>query len=84
MSSLGAFELVDGLEEESPALVWGRPRPPPLGAEEWATFLDSEGRVSDPAGLQKRVFHGGVEPDMRREVRGCALFFPALVLVPQL
>lgn len=68
MSSLGSFELVDGSEEESPALVWGRPRPPPLGAEEWATFLDSEGRVSDPAGLRKRVFHGGVEPDMRREV----------------
>lgn len=35
---------------------------------QWATFLDSEGRVVDPKALKKRVFHGGVEPNLRPEV----------------
>lgn len=67
-TNVGTFELVDGTQNDSPALVWGRARPPPLGHEEWATFLDSEGRVVDPKALKKRVFHGGVEPNLRPEL----------------
>ncbi|PPS12609.1 hypothetical protein GOBAR_AA08034 [Gossypium barbadense] len=50
------------------SLVWGKPRQPPLGLEEWATFLDSEGRVVDPKALRKRIFYGGVEHKFRKEV----------------
>ncbi|KAJ6331873.1 hypothetical protein OIU76_010284 [Salix suchowensis] len=49
-------------------LVWGKPRQPPLGSEEWATFLDSEGRVMDAKAFKTRIFYGGVEHTIRREV----------------
>ncbi|CAK9211617.1 unnamed protein product, partial [Sphagnum troendelagicum] len=55
----------DSIPNEMPALVWGRARPPPLGNEEWMTFLDAEGRVMDPRTLKKRIFHGGVEQKLR-------------------
>ncbi|MBA0693726.1 hypothetical protein Goari_004077, partial [Gossypium aridum] len=58
----------DPLEFDKLSLVWGKPRQPPLGLEEWATFLDSEGRVVDPKGLRKRIFYGGVEHKFRKEV----------------
>eukprot|EP00244_Chara_vulgaris_P005353 TRINITY_DN2119_c0_g1_i3.p1 TRINITY_DN2119_c0_g1~~TRINITY_DN2119_c0_g1_i3.p1 ORF type:complete len:735 (+),score=130.92 TRINITY_DN2119_c0_g1_i3:174-2378(+) len=67
-TSVGSFELVDGSQEESPALVWAKPRPPPLGQEEWTSFMDADGRISDPKALRKRVFYGGVEPSIRKEV----------------
>jgi hypothetical protein len=35
---------------------------------QWATFLDSEGRVMDSKALKKRIFYGGVEHTTRREV----------------
>ena len=35
---------------------------------QWATFLDSEGRVMDAKALKKRIFYGGVEHTTRREV----------------
>ncbi|XP_015867228.1 uncharacterized protein LOC107404749 isoform X2 [Ziziphus jujuba] len=49
-------------------LVWGKPRQPPLGYEEWVNFLDSEGRVMDSKALRKRIFYGGVEHSLRAEV----------------
>ncbi|KAJ6912922.1 TBC1 domain family member 15-like isoform X2 [Populus alba x Populus x berolinensis] len=58
----------DPLEFDKMTLVWGKPRQPPLGSEEWATFLDSEGRVMDSKALKKRIFYGGVEHTTRREV----------------
>ncbi|KAH1057340.1 hypothetical protein J1N35_035405 [Gossypium stocksii] len=58
----------DPLEFDKLSLVWGKPRQPPLGLEEWATFLDSEGRVVDPKALRKRIFYGGVEHKFRKEV----------------
>ncbi|KAG0553435.1 hypothetical protein KC19_12G011400 [Ceratodon purpureus] len=67
-TNVGSFELVDGTKNDTPALVWGRARPPPLGHEEWVTFLDREGRVVDSKALKKRVFHGGVEPNLRPEL----------------
>ncbi|GMN59949.1 hypothetical protein TIFTF001_029039 [Ficus carica] len=35
---------------------------------EWVTFFDSEGRVTDSEALRKRVFYGGVEHLIRKEV----------------
>ncbi|XP_048227818.1 TBC1 domain family member 15 isoform X2 [Ricinus communis] len=58
----------DPLEFDKLTLVWGKPRQPPLGFEEWATFLDSEGRVTDSKALRKRIFYGGVEHTLRKEV----------------
>ncbi|KAJ9141008.1 hypothetical protein P3X46_031593 [Hevea brasiliensis] len=58
-------------------LVWGKARQPPLGSEEWATFLDSEGRVMDSKALRKRIFYGGVEHVFRREVWALLLGYHA-------
>ncbi|KZV20061.1 hypothetical protein F511_15304 [Dorcoceras hygrometricum] len=58
----------DPLELDKLSLAWGKPRQPPLGHEEWTTFLDSEGRVMDSQSLRKRIFYGGVEHNMRKEV----------------
>ncbi|KAH1067771.1 hypothetical protein J1N35_032758 [Gossypium stocksii] len=58
----------DSLELDKLSLAWGKPRQPPLGLEEWATFLDSEGRVVDSKALRKRIFYGGVEHKLRKEV----------------
>ncbi|XWS17118.1 hypothetical protein CRYUN_Cryun33cG0040900 [Craigia yunnanensis] len=58
----------DPLEFDKLSLVWGKPRQPPLGLEEWATFLDSAGRVVDSKALKKRIFYGGVEHKLRKEV----------------
>ncbi|KAL4296837.1 hypothetical protein GQ457_12G023910 [Hibiscus cannabinus] len=58
----------DPLELDKLSLVWGKPRQPPLGLEEWTSFLDSEGRVVDPKDLRKRIFYGGVEHKFRKEV----------------
>ncbi|KAH6818459.1 RabGAP/TBC domain-containing protein [Perilla frutescens var. frutescens] len=58
----------DPVEIDNLSLVWGKPRQPPLGQEEWATFLDPEGRVIDPKALRKRIFYGGVEHNLRKEV----------------
>lgn len=35
---------------------------------QWVTFLDSEGRVTDSEALRKRIFYGGVEHILRKEV----------------
>lgn len=35
---------------------------------QWVTFLDSEGRVMDSKALRKRIFYGGIEHKLRREV----------------
>ncbi|KAK6273263.1 hypothetical protein POUND7_010346 [Theobroma cacao] len=67
-TNVGTFELIDFKEFDKLSLVWGKPRQPPLGLEEWATFLDSEGRVVDSKALRKRIFYGGIEHKLRREV----------------
>ncbi|KAL4654142.1 hypothetical protein ACB092_01G356900 [Castanea dentata] len=67
-TNLGTFELISFKEVDRLTLVWGKPRQPPLGSEEWVTFLDSEGRIVDSKALRKRVFYGGVEHGLRKEV----------------
>ncbi|XP_059433004.1 uncharacterized protein LOC132166242 isoform X1 [Corylus avellana] len=66
-TNLGTFELIDCKEVDKLTLVWGKPRQPPLGFEEWFTFLDSEGKVLDSKALRKRIFYGGVEHGLRKE-----------------
>ncbi|XP_041007930.1 TBC1 domain family member 15-like isoform X1 [Juglans microcarpa x Juglans regia] len=60
---LASDPLVDKL-----TLVWGKPRLPPLGPDEWSMLLDSEGRIMDSKALRKRIFYGGVEHGLRKEV----------------
>ncbi|XP_010241555.1 PREDICTED: TBC1 domain family member 17 isoform X2 [Nelumbo nucifera] len=67
-TKVGTFELVNCKEFDKLALVWGKPRQPPLGPEEWTTFLDSEGRVMDSKALKKRIFYGGIEHELRNEI----------------
>ncbi|XP_054805639.1 uncharacterized protein LOC129308520 [Prosopis cineraria] len=55
------------------SLIWGKPRQPPLGYEEWITFIDSEGRVTDLKALRKRIFYGGLDHQLRKEVWGLLL-----------
>ncbi|KAL7593841.1 hypothetical protein Lser_V15G33105 [Lactuca serriola] len=58
----------DPIEFDKLSLVWGKPRQHPLGVEEWSSFLDYEGRIMDPDALKKRIFYGGVEHNLRKEV----------------
>ncbi|KAK7347544.1 hypothetical protein VNO80_22077 [Phaseolus coccineus] len=68
---------LDSQEFDNLSLVWGKPRQPPLGSEEWLIFLDSEGRVTDSEALRKRVFYGGLDHELRNEVWGLLLgYYP--------
>ncbi|KAG6478325.1 hypothetical protein ZIOFF_061761 [Zingiber officinale] len=58
----------DPLEFEKLPLVWGTQRKAPLSLEEWTSFLDSEGRIIDSKALKERIFYGGVEHNLRKEV----------------
>ncbi|CAL5438897.1 unnamed protein product [Camellia sinensis] len=58
----------DPLEFDKLTLVWGKPRQPPLGFKEWLIFFDSEGRIMDSKALRKRIFYGGVDHRLRKEV----------------
>jgi hypothetical protein len=48
--------------------MWGKPRQPPMGHKEFTALLDSEGRVVESKALRERVFYGGIEHQLRREV----------------
>ncbi|KAK4746756.1 hypothetical protein SAY87_025793 [Trapa incisa] len=63
----GADTLPDPIEFSKMTLVWGQPRQAPLGLTEWATYLDSEGRVMDSKAMRKRIFYGGVDHLLRKE-----------------
>nr|CAB3447686.1 unnamed protein product [Digitaria exilis] len=56
------------LESDPLPLVWGKQRDRPLSVEEWTAFLDPEGRVMDSKALRKKVFYGGVDHVLRKEV----------------
>lgn len=65
-TGVGSFELVD---EAAPAAARHRGSPPaPLTPDEWASHLDGAGRLRDPAALWRRVYGGGVAPELRAEV----------------
>lgn len=39
----------------------------PLSEKEWTNYFDGNGRVMSPKDFRIRVFHGGLEPGLRRE-----------------
>lgn len=61
-TGVGTFELVDQPTGGGEGV---RVRPPPLTRAEWALFFDSAGRLADEGGLRKRIFYGGVAPEVR-------------------
>ncbi|CAA7406959.1 unnamed protein product [Spirodela intermedia] len=58
----------DPLEFDKLPLIWGKQRQQPLDVKEWVCFLDAEGRITDSKALRKRIFYGGVEHSIRKEV----------------
>lgn len=53
------------------ALSWSygedvKPFKPPLSDSEFHTYLNHEGQLTRPAELRLRIFHGGVEPSLRK------------------
>ena len=42
--------------------------PPSLPSLQWQSLLDPYGRIKDFDQLKKRVFYGGLHPDLRKEV----------------
>ncbi|XP_003744067.2 TBC1 domain family member 17 [Galendromus occidentalis] len=39
----------------------------PLGLDEWLSYFDVEGRITDPHNLRARIFRGGCAPEIRPE-----------------
>nr|XP_003216761.1 PREDICTED: TBC1 domain family member 25 isoform X1 [Anolis carolinensis] len=61
------------LSKVQQALSWSygedvKPFKPPLSDSEFHTFLNHEGQLTKPAELRLRIFHGGVEPSLRKVV----------------
>ncbi|XP_042311173.1 TBC1 domain family member 25 isoform X2 [Sceloporus undulatus] len=61
------------LSKVQQALSWSygedvKPFKPPLSDSEFHTFLNHEGQLTRPAELRLRIFHGGVEPSLRKVV----------------
>nr|XP_018675435.1 PREDICTED: TBC1 domain family member 15 [Musa acuminata subsp. malaccensis] len=58
----------DPLEVNKCSLVYLKGREPPKFLWQWAAFLDSEGRILDSKALRERIFYGGVDQNIRKEV----------------
>eukprot|EP00045_Choanoeca_perplexa_P017573 m.256893 g.256893 ORF g.256893 m.256893 type:complete len:215 (+) comp17578_c0_seq3:5919-6563(+) len=43
-------------------------RSEPLSAEEWSTFFEPDGRIVNENKLRARIFRGGIDPAIRKEV----------------
>nr|XP_056713081.1 TBC1 domain family member 25 [Euleptes europaea] len=61
------------LSKVQQALSWSygedvKPFKPPLSDSEFHTYLNHEGQLMRPAELRLRIFHGGVEPSLRKVV----------------
>lgn len=65
-TDVGVFEII---EQSSPAPSSRRVDGTlPLDTAEWASFLDSEGRIHSVNELMQRVYAGGIAPALRRSV----------------
>ena len=67
VGKLGEFELLSNCGDWQIG-EWKAQRMPPLDTQEWATFMDDTGRVIDMDALRKRIFHGGVDEEIRSEL----------------
>uniref|UniRef100_A0A8C3SWS3 TBC1 domain family member 25 n=1 Tax=Chelydra serpentina TaxID=8475 RepID=A0A8C3SWS3_CHESE len=61
------------LSKVQQALSWSygedvKPFKPPLSDSEFHTYLNHEGQLSRPEELRLRIYHGGVEPSLRKVV----------------
>lgn len=56
---VGSFEMVEGCATGQAQLMRARARPPPLAADEFATYFNGEGVLVDEAGFRERVFVSG-------------------------
>ncbi|XP_054859955.1 TBC1 domain family member 25 [Eublepharis macularius] len=61
------------LSKVQQALGWSygeevKPFKPPLSDSEFHTYLNHKGQLTRPAELRLRIFHGGVEPSLRKVV----------------
>ncbi|KAI0504514.1 hypothetical protein KFK09_015466 [Dendrobium nobile] len=62
---------IEGISVDSKSVrsyVRGKKMKLPLTHEEWRAFLGREGRIVDSTTLRKRIFYGGMENDLRKEV----------------
>jgi len=62
-SDIGNFELLIS-REELPKID----RLPELSDLEWKAFFDEQGKITDPQGLRRRIFYGGVKAEIRKDV----------------
>ncbi|CAI5946388.1 unnamed protein product [Closterium sp. NIES-65] len=69
-TGVGEFELLDDFQDNSSSLVPPRPLLPPLSADEWRGYQDSEGRVSEAnrEAVLQRIFYSGMDPQLRSQV----------------
>lgn len=65
-TDVGVFEIIEQCAPQSSRVC--AHVAPPLDAHEWASFLDDEGRITERPALWRRIYAGGIAPDLRREV----------------
>lgn len=68
-TSIGSFEVLGSSVEESNLPPKPVERGHILTQEDWIASFDNEGRLSPDVAreLRKRIFYGGIEPELRRE-----------------
>ncbi|KAM3618027.1 uncharacterized protein V6R79_014276 [Siganus canaliculatus] len=67
------FQVGRTLSRVQQAFNWSygeelKPFKPPLSDSEFHSYLDGQGRLSRPEELRLRIYHGGVEPSLRKVV----------------
>jgi hypothetical protein len=62
---VGRFEVIAETQQRR---RWSTP-PVPLGKEEWAASMDSQGRITDRKAVEGRIYLGGVAPELQRCAR---------------
>ncbi|XP_066599732.1 TBC1 domain family member 15 isoform X2 [Prorops nasuta] len=71
-ASIGCADEYELLEELGPAITLPPcppcPRGQPLTQEQWDSFKDPEGRVTDPDIVKDIIFRGGIAPSLRYEL----------------
>jgi hypothetical protein len=61
-TGVGRFEVIAEAQQRR---RWSAP-PVPLGTEEWAASMDSQGRIIDRKAVEGRIYLGGIASDLRR------------------
>lgn len=69
--STSVFQMGRTLSKVQQALSWSygeevKPFKPPLSDAEFHSYLNSQGQLTRPEELRLRIYHGGVEPSLRK------------------